>query len=155
MRKVKTIKKPRANKAAPKPAKGGNINPKGKRTGSTVTNKNTKQLRTEVTKKAMIQALYNSLGVIETACRECGVSRNWHYETYRTDPEYKAQVDEMKNIALDYVESRLFQNIKNGDVTSTIFYLKTQGKTRGYIERQEVQVNKEAIVQVGYGEDEE
>lgn len=152
---MRKTSKPRNPRTKPAPAKGGNINPRGKREGSTKKNKNVRQLRTEVMKKAMLEALYQSLGVIETACRQCGISRNWHYETYRTDPDYKAQVDDMKNIALDYVESRLFQNIKNGDVTSTIFYLKTQGKARGYIERQEVQVNKESVVQVGYGEDDE
>jgi hypothetical protein len=32
----------------------------------------------------------------------------------------------------------LFKLIKEGNVAATIFYLKTQGKQRGYIERQEV-----------------
>ena len=39
---------------------------------------------------------------------------------------------------LDFAESKLFQKIKEGDSTAILFYLKTQGKARGYIERSEV-----------------
>ena len=38
----------------------------------------------------------------------------------------------------DFAESELMKLIKDGNVAATIFFLKTQGKARGYIERQEV-----------------
>lgn len=38
----------------------------------------------------------------------------------------------------DFVENALLQAIKDGNVTAMIFYLKTQAKDRGYVERQEV-----------------
>ena len=41
-------------------------------------------------------------------------------------------------MALDFAESQLHKQIQNGEVSSTIFYLKTKGKKRGYIERQEI-----------------
>jgi len=34
-------------------------------------------------------------------------------------------------------EGKLYQNIANNDTTSIIFYLKTQAKQRGYVERYE------------------
>jgi hypothetical protein len=41
-------------------------------------------------------------------------------------------------VALDTAESALFNQIKEGNVTSIIFYLKTKGRRRGYVERQEI-----------------
>jgi hypothetical protein len=38
----------------------------------------------------------------------------------------------------DFAESKLFSEIKDGNITAIIFFLKTQAKDRGYIERSEV-----------------
>ena len=52
--------------------------------------------------------------------------------------EYLTEILNDENEAmLDYAEAKLFQNIKDGDKTSLIFYLKCKGKERGYIERSE------------------
>ena len=89
-------------------------------------------------KKAMIEALEKSLGVVTTACKIVGISRNTHYLWMREDDEYKKEVNDIENMALDFVESQLFKNIQEGKTSEMIFYLKTKGKKRGYIERQEI-----------------
>ena len=61
-----------------------------------------------------------------------------HYEWYNNDPEFKDKVDELKNVALDFAESQLHKQIQSNSTAATIFYLKTQGKKRGYIEKQEI-----------------
>jgi len=55
----------------------------------------------------------------------------------RTDEAYKEKVESVGDIALDFAESELFKQIKEGNITGVIFFLKTKGKKRGYIERSE------------------
>lgn len=92
----------------------------------------------DITKKAMIEALEKSLGIVTSACKSVGISRETHYRWLREDQEYREAVDDLSNVALDFAESQLHQQIKGGNPTSTIFYLKTKGKKRGYVERQEI-----------------
>mgnify|MGYP003945977993 CR=1 FL=1 len=94
---------------------------------------------TNILKKAMIEALEKSLGVVTTAAKAVGIDRSTHYDWYNNDPEYRAAVDSISDIALDFAESQLHKQIQGGEVSSTIFYLKTKGKKRGYVERTEVE----------------
>ena len=88
-------------------------------------------------KKAIIEALEQSLGVVTSACKKVGVGRTTFYGWLADDEEFAKQVKDIENVALDFAESQLHQQIKSGNPTSTIFYLKTKGKKRGYIERME------------------
>jgi len=92
----------------------------------------------DIHKRAMIEALEKSLGIVTTACKSVGISRETHYRWLREDEQYKDAVDDISDVALDFAESQLHKQIQNGEVSSTIFYLKTKGKKRGYVERQEI-----------------
>jgi hypothetical protein len=94
--------------------------------------------KTEQHKKAMLEALEKSLGVVTTACKSVGIGRTTHYMWLDEDPEYRRDVESISDIAVDFAESSLHKQIKDGNPTSTIFFLKTKGKKRGYVERQEV-----------------
>lgn len=91
----------------------------------------------DIQKKAMIDALEKSLGVVTDACKTVGIARSTHYEWYANDTDYKKSVDDVADIALDFAESKLHKSIEAGSDTATIFYLKTKGKKRGYIEKTE------------------
>lgn len=88
-------------------------------------------------KKKILECLENSLGVVTTACAEAGVPRSTFYKWREGDPDFKEAVEELQDVAIDTVESALFGRIKDKDTTAMIFYLKTKGKKRGYVERQE------------------
>ena len=96
--------------------------------------------KTNTLKRAMIFALEKSLGIVSTACKEVGINRSTHYDWMKSDDEYKKEVDSIQDIALDFAESKLFSQIDAENMTATIFYLKTKGKGRGYVERQEIGV---------------
>jgi hypothetical protein len=87
----------------------------------------------------MIKALESSLGIVTGACKKVGISRQTHYRWLEEDAEYKKAVESISDIALDFAESQLHQQIMEGNVASTIFYLKTKGKRRGYVERTELE----------------
>jgi len=89
-------------------------------------------------KEALVEALEQSLGVITTACLKVGVSRDTFYRYMRTDEGFALRVKELENVALDFAESQLFKNIKDGKEASVIFFLKTKGRGRGYIEKSNV-----------------
>lgn len=54
------------------------------------------------------------------------------------DPKFKQAVNDVGEVAVDFVESQLFQLIRDGNPASTIYYMKTKGRHRGYAERLEV-----------------
>lgn len=113
--------------------------------------------KTNTHKKAMIDALEKSLGVVTSACKSVGIARQTHYQWLKEDDDYKTKVEELSNVALDFAESQLHMQIKDGNPTSTIFFLKTKGKVRGYIERLDVTSDGKAfpspIIQLTKSED--
>lgn len=94
--------------------------------------------KVEQNKKLLLEALEKSLGVISTAVKKVGLSRSCFYKYIEQDEEFKKAVKEIEEASIDFVESALFKQIKEGNTTATIFFLKTRGKKRGYVERTEI-----------------
>jgi len=104
--------------------------------------------RTDIQKKAMTEALEKSLGIVTAACKTVGIARQTHYEWYKEDENYRSQVESIADMTLDFAESQLHKQIKDGNSTATIFFLKTKGKHRGYVERQEIQTTSDNLFNV-------
>jgi len=58
--------------------------------------------------------------------------------TRKNDSDFSEAADDVSEILLDFAEAKLYDQIKNGNTTAIIFFLKTRGKKRGYVERQEI-----------------
>lgn len=91
----------------------------------------------EATAARIIEALKECNGLLTLAARKAGV-------TYRTIKRYADDYPtvaeaykESKETMLDVAEGKLYQAIGKGESWAICFYLKTQGKQRGYVERQE------------------
>lgn len=93
--------------------------------------------------KQMIDALKNNMCNVSHACKAIKINRNTHYQWIHKSDSYKKAVEEVENALIDFAESALLKNIKDGNVTAQIFFLKTKGKERGYTERQEIEINKD------------
>lgn len=110
-------------------------------------------------KRAILDALEEKYGIVTDACRSIGLARSTYYDWLRDDPAFKEAVAEIQEVALDYVEGKLFERITGVEVVKGVdketgemityslppdtqaisLYLKTKGKKRGYIERTEVE----------------
>jgi hypothetical protein len=96
--------------------------------------------KTDTKKGQMLEALERSLGIVTSACTAVGIHRSTHYEWMKQDKEYARSVKAIDSRTLDFAESHLHKLIKEGNPAATIFFLKTKGKQRGYVERQEIEV---------------
>jgi len=77
-------------------------------------------------------------GNLSLVARKLGVSRTTVYKFMEDRPTIKQALSEAREKMVDNVESKLYSKALDGDTTAMIFFLKTQGKSRGYVERQEV-----------------
>ena len=101
----------------------------------------------------MIEALREKHGNLSAAARYLGCSRNTISRYIDTYPTVKAVYDEERETLIDFAENQLFQQVKEGNITAIIFTLKTIGKSRGYVERQEVTGADGGKLQIEYVND--
>ena len=90
-----------------------------------------------------LQAYEKSLGVLKTACEATGMCRKTIWEWRKKYPEFDAACHDCEETAVDFVETKLYKLINDGAEASTIFYLKTKGRKRGYVEKHEVDMSAE------------
>jgi len=93
-------------------------------------------------KETILKALEQSLGVVTTACKKTDTPRSTYYKWLREDKEFAHEVKDIENVSLDFAESKLFEQMSNNNTSATIFYLKTKGKKRGYIETQDLTISE-------------
>ena len=91
-----------------------------------------------IKKETLLKSLEQSLGVVTVACKKANIPRSTYYKWLKEDSDFAEQVRDIENVALDFAESQLHKQIQENSTSATIFYLKTKGKSRGYVERQEI-----------------
>jgi hypothetical protein len=89
-------------------------------------------------KRDLIECLEKALGVVTTACKMAKVSRKTFYQYTKNDEEFAEAVADIQEIALDFGESALYKQISKGNHVSTIYFLKTKGRARGFNENVEI-----------------
>ena len=91
----------------------------------------------QFTAQQVADALAQAKGFVSVAARNLNCAdrtvRNY-IERYAV---CKQAVVDARESMIDFAEGKLYQNIQNNDTVSILFFLKTQGKARGYIERHE------------------
>lgn len=75
---------------------------------------------------------------ISKSCEAANITRRTFYNWKEDDEDFRNEVIACEEALLDLAESKLMENINKGATPELIFYLKTKGKKRGYVERQEI-----------------
>ena len=89
-------------------------------------------------KGKFLEVFASKMGNVSKACEAAKISRQTYYD-WMKDKEFSGLIDEVREGLLDFAEHQLLANIKDGKTAEILFYLKTKGKARGYIERSELQ----------------
>lgn len=90
----------------------------------------------KLTDKQIKKAIDNSMGNVSTIANRLGVSWHTAKKNINKDQELVQYYENELESKIDVVENELFTKILDGDVTAMIFFLKTKGRNRGYIEAQ-------------------
>ena len=95
-------------------------------------------MKEKFTANQIIDALREKHGNLSAAARYLGCERHTISRYIDLYPTVKAVADEERETLIDFAENQLFKQVQEGNITAIIFTLKTIGKSRGYVERQEV-----------------
>ena len=98
--------------------------------------------------KKFLEIFKKKAGNISSTCDAMGIVRQTYHNWYNTDENFRRDADNVKEGLLDFAESKLFELMNEKNPTALIFYLKTQGKKRGYVERAEFEHDVSEGVQV-------
>lgn len=86
--------------------------------------------------------IYEKKGCNITAtCTALGISRKTFYEWKEKKKKLAEGLEAAEEAIIDFAESKLVEHINNDDVQALIFFLRTKGKKRGYVEKTETDVN--------------
>ena len=110
------------------------------------------QKRMAKIKKKALETLKESFGNISVVCERVNVSRQTFYKWLREDEEFNAEVEEINERTIDFVESKLIQGINAGNTRLIMFYLMNKARSRGYCPKPEE--SKPRLLNVVITEDE-
>lgn len=85
--------------------------------------------------KTVIEIFQKKACNVSATCAAAGISRAQFYKKMEEMPSFKIGIEEARESMIDNVESKLLSQINDGNITAIIFFLKTQGKSRGYVEK--------------------
>lgn len=82
-----------------------------------------------------IVATYQKKGAnISATCQALNIDRKTFYNRRNANEALDTKLCEVEESLIDFAESKLIGAISDDNLTAIIFYLKTKGKSRGYIE---------------------
>lgn len=91
-----------------------------------------------LTVEQIADALRKKAGNVTEAAKALNVTRQALHYHIANDESLQQIVIDARESLVDVAESALLKSVRRGNTAAIIFALKTQGKSRGYVERQEI-----------------
>lgn len=89
-----------------------------------------------------ILSVYEAKGCnVSATCTALRIDRKTLLSWRKSDEMLNDKMTELEESLIDFSESKLIEQISEGNLTAIIFHLKTKGKSRGYTEASEVNAN--------------
>jgi hypothetical protein len=98
------------------------------------------------TDKQILNAIEKSSGLIYLAAKNLGCTPNTIHVRANKNPKIKEMIDIERGRILDYTEAKLIEAVQAGEAWAICFLLKTQGRSRGYVERQEIKAEAKIAI---------
>lgn len=102
--------------------------------------------------KTIIAALKATAGMVTYAAKKLDCDYTTLYGWIRRSSQLQKALQAIKESHIDLAETKLLQNVKDGDPGSIFFMLKCLGKNRGYIEKQQIEHSGDMTINVRYDE---
>lgn len=96
-------------------------------------------------KEKFLEYYENSGCNVSSACRSLNISRARLYQIKAKDDDFSQQMDDCREALVDEAENILFDKVRNGDTTALIFFLKTQGRQRGYGQTKDIKKREDPM----------
>jgi len=111
-------------------------------------------MNTKKAKLDVLEAYKMTFGNVSATCIKANIARKTFYEWKEKDSKFKEAVEELDERNLDLAETKLLEAIRKGKTPELIFFLKTKGKKRGYVEKMDWSVQIERPLFEGINLDE-
>jgi hypothetical protein len=96
-----------------------------------------KRISQKMKKEKFIEIFELSACNVSLSCKKAKIARQTFYNWIEEDSDFAEKIAEAQEGILDMAESMLLKKVREGSTSELIFLLKTKGKSRGYVERQE------------------
>jgi len=98
----------------------------------------------------IVAAIRTNRGMVAKAARSLGCKRDTIYRAAERHAIVREALEDEREVRLDEAEQALFKAIDAGESWAVCFFLKCQGKRRGYVERQEISTPEDSPLRVDH-----
>jgi hypothetical protein len=96
----------------------------------------------------VVAAVRRAHGLLVAAAGQLGCDAETIYNYKKRYPVVAAAIQDARARTTDLAELKLYEAIHRGEGWAIMFYLRTQGKSRGYVERRELTGGDGAAVEI-------